>query len=128
MRETKYRFWHPVTKHMYADTGLSSLGVNDALRVTREAGYVPLEYVGVKTKSGVEVFEGDILEIEQDSRIGVVVYHGCGFKLKLYKTWFGGITKLIPFATYENDLKVLGNIYENPELLSPPETNKGGEE
>lgn len=77
------------------------------------------QYTGLADKNGTKIFEGDIVDVLYDvnyigvaaERIGVfeVVFHnGCFMKQK------GGVRyHFIP----SDKCKVIGNIYDNPELL-----------
>ena len=73
-----------------------------------------LQYTGLKDKNGVEIYEGDIIKVNGN----------------LYEVWhsglaFGLIDKNKDFFEYMCQLcdmngkvyEVIGNIYENPELL-----------
>ena len=79
------------------------------------------QYTGLKDKNGKEIYEGDILEDEWV--IIKVLYELDGFYgqvIKLKKicgTEVGLKYKLSFFQDDENDLEVMGNIYDNPELL-----------
>ena len=61
------------------------------------------QYTGLKDKSGVEIFEGDIVETI-DGEITKVYWDNEDSGFKFGRGW----------AT--DDIKVIGNIYENPEL------------
>lgn len=77
-----------------------------------------LEYTGLKDKIGVEIFEGDILRREGYWDIYIahdVANAGFGF---LNADWVVSQGKTKPIDKYMmNDYEVIGNIYENPELL-----------
>ena len=70
------------------------------------------QYTGIMDTNGVKVFEGDIVYVNGDD-IGVIEYKcGCfyvrcdGYEGTFYDNYFG------------SDVEVIGNIYENKELLN----------
>lgn len=81
-----------------------------------KSGLILMQSTGLKDKNGVEVFDGDIMFYEQDcyqytlvkydkDKLAFVLYDGCE---RLYhELWEPG--------------EVIGNIYENPELLESVE-------
>lgn len=74
------------------------------------------QYTGVKDKSGKEIYEGDIIKYSH-SIVGTIFRE---VRIK-YGMWgIEGMTKgtQIPFANLlENEYEVVGNKFENPELL-----------
>ena len=75
------------------------------------------QYTGLTDMNGKKVFEGDIIKCKVHEmngyrvRRGVVEYHGVGFIMNLDpNSWYD--QKNISF-----DCEVIGNIYDNPELL-----------
>ena len=74
-----------------------------------------MQYVGKKDKNGKEIYKGDIIQDywkEKDLYIKAeVIWKGCGWKIK---------TNTGTYLLDESIIKgyeVVGNIYENPELL-----------
>ena len=77
-----------------------------------------MQYTGLKDKSGVEIFEGDIVLV-REVRVCEVVFHefaGC-WDLKLRNVISSLSIGSISPAGYKYHTEVIGNIYSNPELL-----------
>lgn len=75
------------------------------------------QYTGLKDKNGNEIYEGDILSNGYEKSIVVWVKEQAGFMLKLTNKEYEKEKWTNPMIDLRKDDEVIGNIYENPELL-----------
>lgn len=93
----------------------------------RESNFELMQYTGLKDKNGKEIYEGDICEYyDVSGRDGVCIVESG--KAAFKANWIGGTISRTIFLNYIHDLisgefEVIGNIYENPELLEKKEEN-----
>lgn len=123
MREIKFRAWDKVYKRMvYSLTPMFDENEN-ALDMSwikdYDGDYELMQFTGLHDENNVPIYEGDIVPSLYNNKPCVVVWdQGCcefrtendGYSEHLYDT-----TGEFDFG--RNMWEVIGNIYENPELL-----------
>ncbi len=123
MREIKFRAWYKQSKRM-RHTGWSDdleLGID-----LNEDGML-MQYTGVKDSNGIEIYDGDILELKafdsymlnDEENIELDANRIVGFKEGSFTLEEINGTAWCNICMAELSLaKVIGNIYQNKELLS----------
>ena len=73
------------------------------------------QYTGLTDKNGNKIFEGDIIELHFSGARGVVILDKYCYMIEVHA--FGGMERNI-IGEYDKDvLEVIGNIYDNMELM-----------
>jgi len=136
-REIKFRAWDGERKQMFTSAKWVEFRVVNGVLFGRnynhagkEQSLKVMQYTGLKDSTGREIYEGDILQPSAYTKSSIarsaVKFHQGYFCLDLAPPY---VTKRRPLNLSlensnkaENGFVVIGNIYENPELLTPPTT------
>jgi len=107
MREIKFKGW---LKELQTFVPMSHTLMSHWFEFPEDV--IMCQYTGLKDKNGKEIYEGDILQNEDfsDKRM-VVVWDD----MLHYDNWFP-----------KDKWDIVGNIYENPELLDKPTQARSG--
>jgi hypothetical protein len=111
MREIKFRAWDKKNKKMFHRLHLAT----HLEEYLDDFDYEVMQFTGLKDKEGKEIYEGDIVRFSE---------HYCGDstieeQVKVIKWDINGYTDDLLVGSYNapNWCEVIGNIYQNPELL-----------
>jgi uncharacterized phage protein (TIGR01671 family) len=125
MREIKFRAWgsfgSDTRKEMVDDWQDKS--ASEYVGFNGGGFFSVMQYTGLKDKDGKDIYEGDIVRIKHPFKerkwTGAIVYDGHGFTGDgFFFTHFDEPYDL--FSEGTEYIEVIGNIYENPELLNAP--------
>jgi hypothetical protein len=117
MRDIKFRIW---TGDKFDTATIEQLIYEDGNYYTysgRNLGYDVQQFTGLLDKNGREVYEGDIVQTKE----GVFkVKYGSGYYYYTHEikcmgeNWY---QQLNPESIKNGEVEIIGNIYENKELL-----------
>jgi hypothetical protein len=130
MREVEFRAWHKKDRKMYPVVGLAMEDGGEVVLLSvfnkRAYNQIPenlelMQYTGLKDKNGKKIYEGDVItrflfgELVETAEV-YWQQESCSYHLRNPGTHGWG-NELGFVRSPGVDCEVIGNIYENPELL-----------
>ena len=126
-RIIKFKIWNKVTSKMYHRVLIGKVDPNCENYTAHqiyiddkgwvnadELDSIPLQYINKKDKNGVEIFEGDLVSgvsFNGTYCYGSIVFHGNTYHAIPILKFADGVSEDF------SNMEVIGNIYENRELL-----------
>lgn len=127
-REIKFRFWNGASMKEVGTLEFFDFGeihINEEL-VLKEPIHL-MQYTGLKDKNGKEIYEGDVVKCS-DNRVAKVIFGETGWmieskpfsKMEIRFSEENSVIRMNAdrYGKLKNT-EVIGNIYENPDLLTP---------
>ena len=127
MRDIKFRVWDNERNAMLNSKSVDIDFFEGKIEITSDTirydevytdeikDFELMQYTGVKDKNGREIYEGDIITITLDTGnviTGSVGMNNGQWSIKYYDRYYSLVS-----IWYEMQPEVIGNIYENSELL-----------
>ena len=106
MRDIKFRVWDKQRQRFSKN---NMMGLDGIISSSHPEHYVLMQYTGLKDKNGVEIYEGDIVSGH--------IFGIC--EVRYYKNAFvlWSVDKDFSRSYACELIEVIGNIYENPEIM-----------
>lgn len=109
-KEIKFRLWIPHLNLLLAEWPIQAIDLHKMGQLSEDTVFC--QFTGLKDKNDREIFEGDVLQWEEQGEFknGIFEWNANAYGFRINKSV--GI-HLVPRL-----VEIIGNIYQNPELLT----------
>ena len=121
MKDIKFRVWDNERNAMFNSKSVDIDFFEGKIEITSDTirydevytdeikDFELMQYVGCKDKNNKEIYEGDIVKTKE--HIGQIIYSKGMFFIDVKEDFY------LPIYNVSEFMEVIGNIYENPDLL-----------
>ena len=117
-RIIKFRYWNTITNQMVNNPQMPHKEDWTIEQLFEERGWVWQQFTGLLDKNGKEIYEGDVVKVEDFSG---GAYFGAPQPTVNQKVYYNTERGKYPFhgtgGFISKRTEIIGNIHENPELL-----------
>ena len=119
-KEIKYRAWDKINKKMLNWYEFLDTNVKDTFITPESTGLILTEYIGICDKNGKEIYRNDIIKLkklDKDPIIALIDWSREYLSYVLITEDVAHVFENLGDYLDEYDLEIIGNIYENSNLL-----------
>ena len=119
-KERKYRAWDKINKKMLNWYEFLDTNVKDTFITPESTGLILMEYIGICDKNGKEIYRNDIIKLKKLDKNPIIALIDWSREYLSYVLITEDVAHVFEnLGDYldEYDLEIIGNIYENSNLL-----------